>query len=517
MQNRNVYALLIGVGNYEKVNISNLSTYKMDLSLIGTAIETGLKVPKDNIRLMAGNDNNGYISTTDLAHAMADFQSKLGSEDIFIFYFSGHGRDSNIIFSNGQVELQSVVDYIDRLHAKSKLVILDCCYSGNFKGAGARTMKLEEYMVDFAGRGIAVLASSSADEVSRLGPNYNHSMFTGALSSAIVLNKSPRKGRISLEDIYNDMMRLVKSWNASNPDKEQRPIFRSSLGGTIYFQVEEYNPYQQMQIEYEEDEYAVVKVEPLSSPDTKRLSAFVVTKDGVNKDDLPKITKEIAERIKYAEVYSGKSSEIRFEGTPAKAVWCYFGHDESDIINSLYYSYTIWAADDEIRTKYYRENKHASIIDDIYIFENDSYDMLKKMQAPTKTRDEFIDSNRRLLALIVSMAERFVYDLQEVYNHTRTMESLQKEYGEWIDKVQNRYIELSDEDIAPDDLHDWSEEIMNLAGWVADMSFLLENKRGGGAIGDREEWLIKDAIRHYHEAIEKLKAIEDDIDWEEAL
>ena len=516
MQNRNVFALLIGVGNYEEVNIANLPTYRMDLSLIGAALESGLKVPHDNIRFMAGKDNDGFISTTDLAHAMADFQSKLGSEDIFIFYFSGHGRNKNIIFSNGQVELQSVVDYIDRLHAKSKLVILDCCYSGNFKGAGARIMTFEEYMADFAGRGIAVMASSSADEVSRLGPNDNHSMFTGALSSAITLNRNTRKGRISLDDIYEGMIRLVKAWNANNPGKEQQPVFRSSIGGTIFFQVEDYKPYQQLRIEYEEEKYKVIKVEPLSSPDTKRLSAFVVTREGVNRDDLPEITKEIAEHIKYAEVYSGKNSEMRFEGTPARAVWCYFGHDESDIINSTYYSYTIWAADDEIRSKFFRENKNTSIIDDICIFENNAYDMIKKMQAPRKTREEFIESNRRLLALIVSMAERFIYDLQEVNNQTRTMEEIKEEYGEWIDKVQRRYIELSDEDIAPDDLHEWSEEIMNLAGWVVNLSLALENKAGGGKIGDREEWLMKDAIRHYHESMDKLKNIEDDIDWEEA-
>ncbi len=516
MQNRNVFALLIGVGNYEEVNIANLPTYKMDLSLIGTAIEAGLKVPHDNIRFMAGQENNGFISTTDLAHAMADFQSKLGSEDIFIFYFSGHGRDRNIIFSNGQVELQSIIDYIDRLHARSKLVILDCCYSGNFKGAGARIMAFEECMADFAGKGIAVMASSSADEVSRLGPNDNHSMFTGALSSAITLNRTTRKGRVSLDDIYEGMIRLVKAWNANNPGKEQQPIFRSSIGGTIYFQVEDYRPYQQLKIEYEEDGYKVVKVEPLSSPDTKRLSAFVVTGDGIDRADLPQITKEIAEHIKYAEVYSGKRSELRFEGTPARAVWCYFGHDESDIINSLYYSYAIWAADDEIKSKFFRENKNTTIIDDICIFDNVSYEMIKKMQAPTKTREEFIESNRRLLALIVSMAERFIYDLQEVYNQISSMESIKEKYGEWIETVQRRYIELSDEDIAPDDLHEWSEEIMNLAGWVLNLALALENKSGGGKIGDREEWLMKDAIRRYHESMDRLKTIEDDIEWEEA-
>lgn len=85
MQNKNVYAVIIGVGNYEEKGIANLPTYRMDLAMIGTALEAGLKVPSDNIRIVAGEDYNGYVSTTALAHAIADFKSTLGSEDVFVF------------------------------------------------------------------------------------------------------------------------------------------------------------------------------------------------------------------------------------------------------------------------------------------------------------------------------------------------------------------------------------------------------------------------------------------------
>ena len=515
IQNNNVFAVIIGVGNYEESGVANLPTYRMDLAMIGSALEAGLKIPADNIRIVAGENNNGYVTTTALAHAIADFKSTLGVEDTFIFYFSGHGRDRNILLSNGQVELQSVINYIESLSAGSKVAILDCCYSGNFQSSGARVMHFEETMSEFAGRGIAVLASSSADEMSRLGPNGRHSMFTGALTYAITHSRHIKNGRVSLNDICDDTLDLVNRWNSQNPGKEQQPIFRSSIGGTIYFRVEDYKPYQQKQVEYDEGRYRILNVKPLSSGSAKRLAAFVITEDDVEQGDLPEITKEIAERICYAEVYSGKESEMRFGGTPARVVWCYFGHDESDIINSLHYAYTIWAADDEMKATFFRENMNATVIDDIYVYENRSYGMLKKKQEPTMTRTEFIESNRKLLALIVSMAERFIYDLQEVTNKTKTIEAMQEEYGDWIRRVKRRYIELSDSDVAPDDLHDWSAEILDLAGWVADLSIFLENEHGGGTIGEREDWLMKNAIRRYHEAVDKLKAIEEDINWDE--
>jgi hypothetical protein len=90
---------------------------------------------------------------------------------------------------------------------------------------------------------------------------------------------------------------------------------------------------------------------------------------------------------------------------------------------------------------------------------------------------------------------------------------MQEKYGDWIGKVRRNYFRLTDRDIAPDDLHDWTEEITNMAGWVLDLSILIQNKKGNEEIGDREKWLIDNAVRHYRESMEKIKQIEEDIDW----
>jgi hypothetical protein len=52
-----------------------------------------------------------------------------------------------------------------------------------------------------------------------------------------------------------------------------------------------------------------------------------------------------------------------------------------------------------------------------------------------------------------------------------------------------------------------------MAGWVLDLSILIQNKKGNEEIGDREKWLIDNAVRHYRESMEKIKQIEEDIDW----
>lgn len=77
MDNYHLYTLLVGVGNYREMELSNLPAYRADLDLIGGAISDGLKSPGDHIRFLAGPDDNGTVRTRDFARAFAGFRSLL--------------------------------------------------------------------------------------------------------------------------------------------------------------------------------------------------------------------------------------------------------------------------------------------------------------------------------------------------------------------------------------------------------------------------------------------------------
>ena len=546
-----VYAILIAVGDYKDIGAADIPTYKRDIEIMHRALNEGLRIPDENIRVITGNGNRGKVSMKSLAHAIADVEGHLSDEDVFLLYFSGHGqrKDSpdtapgssgasspcttaaGIVFSDGMVMLQSVIDYVSRLAAGGKIVILDCCYAGGFDGKGPRTLKFDQAFSEFAGKGIAVMASTSADETARLWPERKCSVFTGALSQAIMELTAPSAegqapallesqtpapltagithsaGRVSLNDIYDVMMRIITIRNYHEPARQQYPVFRSSIGGTIYFgttdKVQESGKIQHI---------CTGNIHHFKSLDTqkeKRLAVFVILPPtdkhsgppaGISTDELASAARDIVGRI-------------RTEGMEEDVVWCYFGADEGDILNSLHYAYTIWTATEEMQSKYYGRNAAAVVCDGIYVFRNTSYDLLKRIQAPTKTREEFVRDVKKLLALIVSNAESFVYDLQEVKNRTRTMAEMRALYYPWIGRVKSLYIKLSDEDIAPNDLHDWAEAIYDLAGWAADLAILFEGECGderASSLNDHAEKniLIDHTIRRYHEAIERVRQTE---------
>lgn len=352
------YSLLTSVGIYEQ-NLSLLS-YEMDLKLMENALIEGLRLSKDTIRTLG---SSGIVKMRSFVRVLMEFSSMIEEEDGFILYFSGHGCNGDLCFSDGMINIQSIIDFVEKLKSKNKIIILDCCYSGKFYVSGAKQMKLEEAITTFAGNGTVVLASSSSNESSWLGPGKNHSLYTGMLTTAITVNRRIRKGKISIFDIHEEVLAIAKAWNKNNPNKMQHPIYRGRIGGTIYFEVEKYTPYETLQVYLKAENYTIRNVEPLSLRKEKRLAVFVmISEKYCAEKQLALITKEIVSYVRNLNVFSTAASETKFKNMSARAVWCYFGHDESDMVNHRYFARSIWACDRSGKKKYYSEQKNSSII-----------------------------------------------------------------------------------------------------------------------------------------------------------
>ena len=130
------YALLAAVGTYDpELGLKELKNSRTDMDMIARAFEEGLKIDPDNIRKL-GED--AQVTTMTFARSIAEFNSLLQEEDTFLMYFSGHGRDKELMFSDGGSTVKSIVDYIEKLPAKRKIVILDCCHAGRRKSVFVR-------------------------------------------------------------------------------------------------------------------------------------------------------------------------------------------------------------------------------------------------------------------------------------------------------------------------------------------------------------------------------------------
>ena len=103
-----IYAYLAAVSDYHGTDCCELPTWKRDQELMYEGLTRGLHLLPDNIRI-GGKD--GYLSTAQFASAMADYRDKSCEEDTLLIYFSCHGSDGALVLSDGELLLQSVVDY----------------------------------------------------------------------------------------------------------------------------------------------------------------------------------------------------------------------------------------------------------------------------------------------------------------------------------------------------------------------------------------------------------------------
>lgn len=555
------YALLASVGNYQKQNLVDLVTWKSDLDLIQRGLTQGLKLKEENLRVLG---SEGCVSVRELALAIQNFAKMLKKQDTFFFYFSGHGRNGELTFSDMGLALPSILSFIGELPCKNKIVILDCCYSGDFQTEGARQMSLEDSADSFAGHGMAILASSSANEVSRLDESGRYSLYTGIVNMAMFSRRNVRQGRLSLHTIQQNIQELMEIWNSRYPEHRQQPIFRSNIGGTIYFEVEPWQPQKPQElngIHRETESYTICSTKPLDTAKLKRLSVFVISKQMLeDSEEIPRLTKTIVDEICGTGHYD--------------AIWCYFGYDESDIIHHLYYAHSVWVRNDELQKMYFRVSKDSFVQDGICVVENTSYGMLRRMreenqagsaqsaecdsedsgklgeEAPRKflgktsektpketarkmsepirksdvnrlkespkgsginlSEEEYVLETKKILVEVVSLAEKFLISFQEVANHTISAEEVKVHYQEWSRRVKTLYLQLSDGAIPPDHLYVWTEQVVEVAGCVTDLAILLEeqNRSGQSGFDERGSWLMNHAVKQYYEGLEKLKEVE---------
>ena len=496
------YALLAGVGKFNNEAVVDLPIYDNDCKLIRDALVRGLHFSPDNIRAVG---DGGEVTGKSFTYALLNFKKALKEDDTFVLYYSGHGQNNALHFSDTLMELKSIIRVVDSLPAKRKWIILDCCHSGAAKSPEVAVVprNLDMQLSDYVDHGTTIMASSGAEQKASF--DGNHSMYTGMLCKAIMSDETTRHGRKSLWDINNMVQYLMDVWNAENTEKVQYPVFRSSEIGSISFAVEERpvdNSIESLSPIFISDDYILTSAISLSTSSVKRNCAFVMLKCDRTDENIIRVTNEVVNLVK------GMNLDARHTGYVAKVVWCYFGADASDMTKSNYFTYTIWSDDREQKRIHFRRNVNAHIVGDIYIFENGSYELIRKMNNPEMSVEDYMHDLNAAVSTIINMGEMFVRDITEVYNRTMGIEAFREAYSGWTKKVKNDYIRLSDMSSPPDEIYDLSEKVMELAGWLVDLGIYVEGDKELKAI---DHWVIKNAIRRYHESIDSITRIQKDI------
>lgn len=510
-----IYALVVGVSNYSLMGAQNLGFCKNDIKYFSEALVKGLSVKKEQIVKLGEND---VVKKQSFISALRKFDFEDENEDTFIFYFSGHGGiDCNkhfLIFSDGYLETEDLIEHINKINTKNKLLIFDTCHSGHFKINGLPEVDYESSLKEFIGTGYAVLASSSSNQSSFNHPDSKKqlSLFTSFLNDALTARFLLRGGKKSLDDIINLLFQYMKIWNIRHPEYAQTPIFRSKLGGTIFFPVEKYIPYVSNNYFLEKEKYRIYKVEPIHTARAKRYVVKVILKDLLTLEEISIVHKEIVSIIKDIEIYNNENFEKHWKGKLANIIFCHYGNSEDDILNSNFSCKTIWVDDTQDKNWWYNSSNKSKFVNDVYFDINSNYEELNKFYAAHTADDTYlIQQTRDIIINMINLAEMLIKSFDELLNEEATEKEFIEEFEKISPKITDYYFKESNLDLPTKKLKDWSSACTGLSGTIYDFTLFYGEHALKNRTYDNRIACMKMTKNQYYKDLEKLKEEEEKI------
>ncbi|WP_051181256.1 caspase, EACC1-associated type [Nocardia vinacea] len=182
---------------------------------------TGLHDPQ-HVEILANRTRGAVL------RRIEDFFQDADPDDQLLLYYSGHGKlnlfdelhlcaadttaDRLVSSAIGTSAISTIVDASP---AGAKILILDCCYSGSFKGGENMPGRL-------AGEGRFVLTASRGAELAPdAGKDETTSPFTGFLIEALAAEAedSDGDGYLSIEDVYTYVSDRMRRRQLSRPQR----------------------------------------------------------------------------------------------------------------------------------------------------------------------------------------------------------------------------------------------------------------------------------------------------------
>jgi hypothetical protein len=188
-----------------------------------------------DLRVLVRPDNAKLLATVDeIAAKMRAHQAK-GEQAVLVFYYSGHARAGSFSLGGEELAVTTLREKLRQIPSTLTLVILDACQSGQFariKGVESAADFSTNSVSRLTTKGIAVMASSTAQELSQESDELRSSYFTHHLIVALRgAADVDGDGRISLDEAYRYAYRRTLASTAQTQVGGQHVTLETDLAG----------------------------------------------------------------------------------------------------------------------------------------------------------------------------------------------------------------------------------------------------------------------------------------------
>ncbi len=199
------YAILVG-SNVGGAGQEPLRYAEDDARHVASVLKELGRYGASDLRVLVRPDAAHVLSTIDDVGARLRQHQERGEQALVVFYYSGHARANAISLGSEELPLATLRERLRALPSALTIVILDACQSGSFariKGAEPAAEFSFNSVSRLTTKGIAVMASSTAQELSQESDELKSSYFTHHLVVALRgAGDADGDGRVSLDEAY---------------------------------------------------------------------------------------------------------------------------------------------------------------------------------------------------------------------------------------------------------------------------------------------------------------------------
>jgi uncharacterized caspase-like protein len=188
-----------------------------------------------DVRLLYHPDAAGLLASLDEVAAKVRADAARGEQAEVVFYYSGHARANAINLGGEELLLSTLRDRLTALPSALTIVVLDACQSGSFsrvKGAEPAADFTYNSVSRLTQKGLAVMASSTSQELSQESDELKASYFTHHLVTALRgAGDADGDGRVSLDEAYRYAYRRTLASTARTQVGEQHVTLETDMAG----------------------------------------------------------------------------------------------------------------------------------------------------------------------------------------------------------------------------------------------------------------------------------------------
>ncbi len=227
------YALIVGVSRYDDPEIGDLNFAAQDAREVGACLSEVCGFDEVRTLVSGGEHEPDHISVVEALH---NFAPILNKEDLFLFYFAGHGihtaNGSFLLASNSRIRMPELAavpmpllqQSLSRLDAAERVLILDACRNDPQQGRGdSDNLLTQEFSRDILAvakapcEGVSpaatcVLFSCSEGERAYEWPDKCHGAFTWYLLDGMRGAAHDAQGRLTIQSLSRYVEEQVPRW-----------------------------------------------------------------------------------------------------------------------------------------------------------------------------------------------------------------------------------------------------------------------------------------------------------------